>query len=82
MATQVKVFGTMGFRGGAGQVRRIVAAPSQRAAAVHFRCSVNHLRNFGSITGNIEEIRTATAQPGVVFWRPINDRNGEWHAES
>lgn len=29
-------------------------------------------------TGNAEQIEVATAKPGTIFWRHINDHHGTW----
>ena len=44
-----------------------MAASSQKQAAEKLNVSVNHLRNYFSVTGNPLECEVALSQPGVVF---------------
>ena len=37
-----------------------------------------YLNNYGGETGNPTEITQAMSEPGVVFWRPLDDRSGRW----
>lgn len=55
-----------------GQVRAVVAARSRSAAAKAFQISDRELKNYGSPTGNEEEIRMAMSKPGTVFFRSMD----------
>ena len=61
-----------------GQRRAIVATRTKAEAAKAFGVSMYWLNLYGSQTGNAEEIAVATAEPGVVFHRHIDDRDGAW----
>jgi hypothetical protein len=69
---------------GSKQTREIVAVTSVAAAHRAFnasgvRCSISDVREYGSETGNAEELEVALAEPGVVFWRPLDHRGeGGW----
>lgn len=49
------------------QCAAVVAASSKKAAAKAFGMSVYTLTQYGSITGNEEEIKLAMMEPGEVF---------------
>lgn len=75
MTRKLKVYGWQSFRsgvGGHGQTREIIAAKSKAQAA---RASGNekprHMFNLCE-TGNTGELKTALAEPLVVFWRPLD----------
>lgn len=81
---RLKVYGWTGHRfecppapNGSHQTREIVAASS---VAEVMRLSGRRRSGLFNIceTGNDEEIATAMAEPGVVFWRGINDWRGPW----
>jgi hypothetical protein len=78
----IKVYGWQSFRPVVGQTREIVAAKSAAAAARasghKHPCQMFNL----SPTGNAQEIEIATSAPGVVFWRGLNDRRGEYLADN
>jgi hypothetical protein len=85
----MKVYGWQGWRGecpaapnGSHQTREICAAKSAAAVArVVGVKSPARLFNFCE-TGNAREIEIATAEPGVVFWSPLDSRrSGEWTAD-
>lgn len=61
-----KVFGGLSFVRGK-QLRTIVAAKSQKAAAEALGVSLSYLRNYYAITGNRQELEQALSQPGVVL---------------
>lgn len=63
----MKVYGTI-VSARASQYRCVVAAKNQLEAAERLGISVSHLRAYGSITGNVEEVALATGKPGTVFW--------------
>lgn len=63
----MKVYGTI-LHANASQYRCVVAAKNQPEAAERLGVSVGHLRAYGSITGNVEEVTLATGKPGTVFW--------------
>ena len=84
MPRELRVYGWLGFRRSAsgprsiGQVRLIVAARSKaEAARIADYDRPSQMFNLGE-TGNREEIETAMAQPGVVFWRSIDTHRGPW----
>lgn len=60
------------------QARVIVAARSMADAARAFGHTASAIRNHCCKTGNAEEIRIATAHPGVALWRPLYEHRGEW----
>jgi hypothetical protein len=33
------------------------------------------------VTGNTEEVAAALARPGVMLWRPLDDRDAHWIPE-
>lgn len=78
----LKVYGWVGFRtrkeGHAGQTREIVAAKSMAEAARVAGIKPHYLRTYGCETGNPEELRVALADPGVVYWRPLDDYKGDY----
>lgn len=61
---------------GTQQTREVVAARSMAEAARLLKVSPSRLKNFGSPTGNPEEIRIAMSKPGTVFWIPSMERIG------
>lgn len=80
----MKVYSWQGYRIEAGthhnDTREIVAAKSKAAAArAAGESDPRRLFNFGE-TWNKDDIAQALSAPGVVFWRPIDDRNGPWHS--
>jgi hypothetical protein len=80
MARKLKVYGWQGFRIEAGkaarnhrnQTREIAAATSMAACAR--AAGENSPRKLFGLceTGNDEECELALAEPGVVFWRPLD----------
>lgn len=55
-----------------GRHRRIVAATSMTAAAINMGIKAYHMREYGSETGDPEEVSLAMLEPGVVWekgWR-------------
>jgi hypothetical protein len=81
-ARKLKVYGWQSFRrectGPHRQTREIVAATSM--AEVARIAGVNGPWSLFSLceTGNEREIGIAMVEPGVIFWRPINDWNGDY----
>jgi len=83
--TKLKVYGWQGHRSecppaanGGQQTREIVAAPSKAAAArAAGKKDPRSLFNFDE-TGNQHEIEIAMAEPGTVFWRPLDHRKGTY----
>lgn len=62
------------------QTREIVAARSQaEAARLAGYTRPGQMFNLGE-TRNEQEIATATAQPGVVFWRGLDAYTEPWRA--
>lgn len=82
---KLHVYGWQGWRtecpaapNGGRQTREVCAAHSKaEAARVAGKKWAHQLFNFGE-TGNEQDIAAAMAQPGVVLWRPLDDRTGEW----
>lgn len=62
----------------ARMVRAIIFAPSLKVAAAAFDTPLSHLRNYGGQTWNDGEIAAATAQPGVVLIRSMDEYGGEY----
>lgn len=61
-----------------GQVHVVVATTSRAALGrilddLGQHCSRGELRDYWSETGNDTDLSVATAEPGVVFWRPLDD---------
>jgi hypothetical protein len=75
----MKVYGWIGWRRDVprGQTREIVVARSMAEVGRIVGCKPRELFNLGE-TGNPDEIATASAEPGVVFWKPLDDHRGEW----
>lgn len=75
----LKVYDWTGVgRGPARQTRCVMAARSWRAVSEASGLTVGYLRSYGSVTGNDQEVAAALARPGVVLWRSLNDRGGEF----
>jgi hypothetical protein len=81
---RLKVYGWQGWRpaetglGSRGATREIVAARSMTEVGRIVGDRPDRLFNLGE-TGNAEEIRIATAKPGVVFWKSDVAFDAEWH---
>lgn len=62
---------------GTEQTVEIICAKNKTAVAR--AAGVHHPRKLFNLatTGNDESCRVARAEPGVIFWKPIDDR-GEW----
>ena len=78
----LRVYGWQGWRAdvcehGHHTTREIVAAPSMAAVGRIMGSSPRQLFNLCE-TGNAEEIATATAAPGAVFYRALNDYRAPW----
>jgi hypothetical protein len=58
-----------------GTRRRIVATETRIAARLALGLSAYTFRNYVADTGNDDEIRIATARPGVVFSMSNQDRD-------
>lgn len=77
----LKVYWWLGYRGEAGgQTHEIVAAHSWKEVyeLTPPHITKSFLRKWADITENDRDVATATAQPGVIFWRPLDDWNGEY----
>ena len=76
-----KVYGWIGYRreagGPHGQTREIVAAPSMAAVGRIVGENPRRLWNLGE-TGNAREIEAASARPGIVLWRLLDDHAEEY----
>jgi len=82
MARKLRVYGWIGFRSecqtNSRQTREIVAASSRAAAArIAGARSPRQLFNL-SETGNADELATALAEPGAVFWQPLDAYSATW----
>jgi hypothetical protein len=77
----LKVYGWQGFQHDCPthhrQTREIIATSSIKKAAEALGYRPSDLFNVCE-TGNAQEIAQAMSQPGVGFWRPIDDRNNVW----
>jgi hypothetical protein len=73
----VKVYGITGMRAGR-QTREIGAFPNLPAFLAASGHTMAYWRWSGSVTGNAAEIAAATAAPGVVLSRGLDDRTGPW----
>ena len=60
-----------------GKSRGIVAVKTQKKAAELFKMSLYHFREYGSETGNAEEIALATKEPYVV-WKQEYKYGAPW----
>lgn len=75
MTRALKVYGTLSHRAFRNnrQARVIVAATSFAEAArlfteaMNYHFSPSYLQTYGGTTGNANELRIATAEPGTVF---------------
>lgn len=79
----LKVYGWTGARRrpdtpyNQSQSREIVAARSGAEARRITGITRTYWEQSAAETGNADELETALAKPGVVFWRPLNDRDGD-----
>jgi hypothetical protein len=81
MPRKLKVYGWTGWRqecpparNGGKQTREICAAPSM--AAVARILGIKNPRTLDMCTtGNVAELEKALANPGVVFWSPLDQRD-------
>lgn len=62
---KLKVYGI----GWMGKCRRIVATTSKKKAAELIGTTFYHFNEYGSETGNEEEVKLAMSKPGTVFER-------------
>lgn len=85
-SNQLKVFSWIGRRTGVTvnpdapwnhQTREVVAARSKAEVGRIVGQDPRNLFNLGE-TGNKESVDLALSKPGVVFWRGLDDRAGEW----
>jgi len=60
------------------QLRAIVATHTKKEAAELLGISVSHLSEYGSVSGNEEQIAIATAKPGQIFAKPITDYSDKY----
>lgn len=82
MARKLKVYRWQGFRSecpatanGLSQTEEIMAASSMAEVYSLVGRTRSHFFNIGE-TGNKEQVRVAMAEPRVVFWKPIDGREG------
>ncbi|ULD38853.1 hypothetical protein [Rhodococcus qingshengii] len=83
MARSLKVYGWRGFRDGT-QSREVIAAES--IADVLRRAGITRAdwKWSGGETRNPEEVAIATANPGTVFWHPLDEHPTDraWREDS
>ena len=78
----MKVYGVSTYlRGIEKQVRVIVAARSEKAAAAAIGISLYEMRTYGSDTSNPKEITAAMSKPGAVFYKRTNAGESEPYRE-
>lgn len=65
-----------------GQCEAIVAASTKTAAARAFGLSMHTFNVYAGETGNVDQIAQATSEPGVVFYRAIDDWRGPWNRDA
>lgn len=76
---RLKVFsGTIHYRVASKQLSAIVATTSQKEAARIARTSVHDIRRFWSVTANEAAVAAATAQPGKLLVRRLDDYQGAY----
>lgn len=74
----MKVYGWVGHARGM-QWREIMAARSWAEVARHPDApGLHYLRTYGGETWNDAEVEAATARPGVLLRRPLDDRNAPY----
>ena len=74
---KLKVYGWRSFRADAPgfhhQTREVCAAKSQAEVARIAGVTAPYALDCLCETGNEHEVRVAMAEPGVIFWRGINE---------
>lgn len=60
------------------QIQAVVATTSKKKAAELFDVSMYTMNYYGSETWNKDDCEVALAEPGVVFWRGLDDRSGSY----
>ena len=77
---KLKVYGWTSHApyGHARQGRYIMAASSVAELTRITGVTRHDFNNYGSVTGNREEIELATSKPGIVFRRPLDVYTGGW----
>ena len=60
------------------QARCVVAARTKKEVMELFGITRNDFEHSACETGNATEIALAMASPGVVFWKPVDDWNGNY----
>ena len=68
--TKLKVYSGWIFRDG-NQVRAVVAATSQKEVARITGNSLNHIRNYWSVTANKTHVSDAMEHPGTINTYPM-----------
>jgi hypothetical protein len=88
VARPLRVYSWQGHRAGAhpdapwnGCTTEVIAAPSVAAVMRATGKTRAALFNLGT-TANEHDVAMATAEPGVWFWRGIDDRHGEWKRDA
>jgi hypothetical protein len=78
----LKVFGWVGYHDESTdyhkQARMICAVRSKAELRRITGLSRSFVDDFAGITGNAQEIEAALREPGLILWRSINDRSGEY----
>lgn len=82
MNRKLKVYGWTGTKATPGsrqrQSRNIIAAHSVAELLRLTGIPRSQYSWSGGETGNAEELAAALAQPGVMLWRPLDDRDAPW----
>lgn len=85
MARKLKVYGWIGWRNeakpmanGSHQTREVMATTSMAVVARALgKKRPSQVFNLCE-TGNDGECAVALAEPGVIFWRALDDDHGDW----
>lgn len=82
MASKLKVYGWTGYKisPGSRQSRNIIAATSVAEVLRLAGIKRSEWAWSGGVTANPEDVRQAMSRPGVMFWRPLDDRDAAWNA--
>lgn len=82
MSSRLRVYGWRAARKGK-QTREIMAAASVAEVMRRTGLTRGEWKHSGAETRNREEIAIATAQPGRLFWRPLNqlESDRDWESD-
>lgn len=78
MTKKLKVFANTGPAG----MRSVVAVGSAVEAAKLLRISQYELKNYWSVTHNVDDITQAASEPGTVFVKWDHPLGGGWRKKS